>query len=113
MNHALAKTAFLTSIIAYGAFLLFEYLRPGFVQFVFSVHWFLVAVVLTGAWWAMVYQEETHGRLKEVMDRPGLMILGILLMVVLLREGQVFGDFRIVIGLVGLVLPTMIGKFIK
>ena len=92
MNVTIAKTAFLTGLISYGVFLLFEYLRPGFVQYVFSVHWFLLAVIGTGIWLAVVAKDQKS---TNKLWRLVQLIVGLLLMIVMLREGEVFGDFRI------------------
>ena len=39
------KTGFLTSVISYFAFVFFDFLRPGFVSNVFSVHLFLLSAI--------------------------------------------------------------------
>jgi len=125
MHSSIAKITFLTSLISYGVFLLFEYLRPGFVSFVFSIHWFLIVIVGCGIWlcrsealqsegrWVGVYQKEVKGRFEEIGGRLMMLIIGLLLMIILLREGEVFGDFRILIGLAGLVLPFVLARGLK
>ncbi len=110
MQSSIAKTAFLTSLISYGVFLLFEYLRPGFVQYVFSVHWFLVLIIGTGIWYAVVAQD--HAR-RNTLWRLAQLIIGLLLMVVLLREGEVFGDFRILVAVIGLALPFAVARLLR
>jgi hypothetical protein len=110
MQHSIAKTAFLTSLISYGVFLLFEYLRPGFVQYVFSVHWFLVVIIGTGVWWALIAQEQKS---RNKLWRLVQLIVGLLLMIIMLREGEVFGDFRIIMALVGLVLPFVLARGLR
>ncbi|MBT3230662.1 hypothetical protein HN358_02670 [Candidatus Uhrbacteria bacterium] len=110
MNVTIAKTAFLTGLISYGVFLLFEYLRPGFVQYVFSVHWFLLAVIGTGIWLAVVAKDQKS---TNKLWRLVQLIVGLLLMIVMLREGEVFGDFRIVMALVGLVLPFVVARGLR
>ena len=110
MQSSIAKTAFLTSLISYGVFLLFEYLRPGFVQYVFSVHWFLVAIVGTGIWFAVVTKaKKSQNRSWQLVQ----LIIGLLLMTILLREGEVFGDFRIIIALIGFALPFVVVQSLK
>ena len=110
MQANIAKTAFLTSLISYGVFLLFEYLRPGFVSFVFSVHLFLIPIIACGIWLAIVAQDQKS---RNTLWRLVQLIIGLLLMIILLREGEVFGDFRILMALVGLVLPFAVARGLK
>lgn len=107
MKDLIIKTAFLTSFVSYGFFLLCEYLRPGFVSYVFSVHLILIPAIVFGIWWANVA--------IEPKDRSSLwtgfkILAGLLLMIILWREGAVFGDMRIFICLIGLALPFVLSK---
>lgn len=110
MQSEIAKTAFLTSVISYGVFLLFEYLRPGFVQNVFSVHWFLVLIIATGIWYSFISQkQECRCRVWQAAH----LLIGLLLMIILWREGEVFGDFRIFMAIAGLILPMAVARLLR
>ncbi len=52
MNRALAKTTFLTALASFVGFLMLDLARPGFVSRYASVHWFLMAALASGIWWA-------------------------------------------------------------
>ena len=50
-----ARTGFFMSLISYVVFLFLDFVRPGFVSRAFSVHLFLAATLLFGAWWSRLY----------------------------------------------------------
>ena len=50
-----ARTGFFMSLISYVVFLFLDFVRPGFVSRAFSVHLFLAATLLFGAWWSSLY----------------------------------------------------------
>lgn len=54
----LTQTVFLTATLSFVVFLLFDLLRPGFVSNVFSVHWFLLAAIVSGIWWGSVVKDK-------------------------------------------------------
>ena len=106
---SVAPTAFYTSIISYLVFALADYVRPGFVSFTFSVHWFLLAAILSGIWWAYTndaYRERGH--LQRVAGSLGRSLIGLALLVVFWQEGEGFGDLRIFVALVAFFIPWMI-----
>ncbi|HAL50398.1 MAG: hypothetical protein UU40_C0003G0047 [Candidatus Uhrbacteria bacterium GW2011_GWD2_41_121] len=107
MKDVIAKTGFLVSVISYGFFLLCEYLRPGFVSYVFSVHLILIPAIVFGIWWAQVAIERKGRSLMWIVFK---IFVGLLLMIILWREGTTFGDFRIFISLIGLALPFVLLK---
>lgn len=105
MKDLIIKTAFLTSFVSYGFFLLCEYLRPGFVSYVFSVHLFIIPIIIFGVWWSVVTKEQSDRSLIWIGFK---IFVGLLLMIILWREGAVFGDMRIFICLIGLALPFVL-----
>lgn len=54
----LARTLFLTTLVSFLFFLLLDLWWPGFVSKVFSVHWFLVAAIVSGIWWGNVVKNK-------------------------------------------------------
>ena len=50
-----ARTGFFMSLISYVVFFFLDFVRPGFVSRAFSVHLFLAATLLFGAWWSSLY----------------------------------------------------------
>ncbi len=63
-QEAIAETGFFTSLLSYVLFWTLDVLRPGFVARFFSVHVFLVGLIVFGVWWGAVVEEYT--------DRPRL-----------------------------------------
>lgn len=103
----LFRTAYLVSLASYLAFLLFEWLRPGFVSDIFSPHLFLAAAIVFGVLWgrkAMGNEKEEGGM--------GVVIwtLGMLLAWVVWKEGRPLEEFRVLVTLMALVLPFVIYK---
>ncbi|MBU4314906.1 hypothetical protein KJ673_00705 [Patescibacteria group bacterium] len=105
MKILIAKTVLSISLITYGFFLLCEYLRPGFVSFVFSAHLFLIPILVFGIWLSVIEKEDERNKNVSVIFQ---VLLGLLLMLVFWREGEVFGDMRIFMSLAGLLLPFVV-----
>jgi len=110
----IAKTGFYISIISYFAFAFFDYLRPGFVSYVFSVHWFLLAAIIFGIIWASnLISEKNQGIIKRIIIEMSKFIIGVILFVIIWREGEVFGDFRILLALIGFLIPWISMKLLR
>lgn len=102
------KTAFFVSLYSYGIFLLADYVRPGFVSYVFSVHLFLIPILVFGIWLAFLGDEESElSKGAKVFSR---IIFSLILFVVIWREGSVFGDLRLVVAAVGFIVPWVVGS---
>ncbi|MDP2631799.1 MAG: hypothetical protein Q8P30_03485 [Candidatus Uhrbacteria bacterium] len=109
----IAKTGFYTSLIAYVVFALADYWRPGFVSYVFSVHWFLLVSLVFGVMWTLSYrsadvEDEETGKLRMITATLLRSVVGISLLIIVWREGEVFGDFRIFLALVAFALPWLL-----
>jgi len=112
--NAIAKTAFHTSLLSYVLFLLADYVRPGFVSYVFSVHWFLLAAVVTGILWAGRSFEQKEERLFATAWRwCWQLFFGCVLAMLVWQNGDVFGDLRIFITLVGFLIPWMVMRALQ
>ncbi|MFH1632258.1 MAG: hypothetical protein ABIA47_04580 [bacterium] len=113
---AFAKTAFYVSIISYAVFAFADYLRPGFVSYVFSVHWFGVAALVFGVAWGYRYRTTEGTGLQKGRSRVLRMLMvaivkiavGLALLIVIWREGAVFEDLRVFIALVAFFLPWVV-----
>lgn len=111
----IVKTAFCTSVITYVTLFLSDYIRPGFVSYIFSVHLVLIPVILFGVWWAFLETGEQEPEPKSRLWRYGIMALslGLLLAVIFWREGHAFGDFRLVLAAVGFFAPLIILSLLR
>jgi len=106
----IAKTGFLVSLSSYVLFFALDWLRPGFVSDFLSVHLFLLAAIIFGVWWAV--EEPSVIKHSSIVGK----IFGILALVFLSvivgwfawREGRPFADFRPLVALIGLGLPSLI-----
>lgn len=104
--NALAKTGFFVSVISYVFFLFADYARPGFVSSVFSVHVFLIPVIVFGIWFAL--SERDVANVSKLSIVSGVLIrclLSVMLATIFWTEGEVFGDFRLVLAIVVFLLP--------
>lgn len=98
------RTGFLVSCLSYGLFALADYLRPGFVSYVFSVHWFLLAAMVFGVAWAMTADTRAE---RSVAAWPMRIGIAALLFTLFWTEGSVFGDMRILFALTGSAAPLV------
>lgn len=95
-SETLARTIFLTSLVSFVVFLFLDLLRAGFVSNTFSVHWFLLAAIISGIWWSCV--------IKEIKERKWLQNLSVFLLG--LAEIYLAWGFRAALGdFLVLVLP--------
>lgn len=67
VSETLARTVFLTSLVSFVVFLFLDLLRPGFVAKTFSVHWFLLAAIVSGVWWAFVVKEKKEKKKLQLL----------------------------------------------
>ena len=111
----IAKTGFLVSLYSYGVFFLLDVWRPGFVNIVFSVHLFFVAMLFFGIWWGIVAPEaESNGVMWKVMSAVVECIIGCVLALVVWYAGDVFGDMQLVVAFVLLFMPMLVMRgFVK
>lgn len=106
----IARTGFFVSLASYGVFWLLDLLRPGFVARFFSVHLFLLGVILFGVWWGSVVQEyKDRSRIQYAV----LTLCGIFCAVLTWNLGAVFGGWRAIVSAVALIIPVMILRLLK
>lgn len=96
-----SQLGFITFGLTYLGFVFLEYLRPGFVANVFSVHWLLLVTATFGAWWYKA-SSITSGVADVVLTA----FIGLVFAFMVWIEGAVFGDTRLFVTLTALVLPT-------
>ena len=101
------KTAYFTSAVSYLFFLLLEWLRPGFVSYVFSPHLFLAAAILFGVLWGRREQEE-RGAPMGARAKLFFIFLGLLLAWIVWQEGRALEEFRVLVTLIALLTPSTI-----
>lgn len=112
----IAKTGFLTSLTSYAVFTLADFVRPGFVSYVFSVHWFLLSAILFGVWWGFVFKEAENDQ-PNIFGLIGSLFakttLSTVIFLIFWRVGQGFGDMRGFLALTSASLPWLMFSMLK
>ncbi|MCX6714646.1 MAG: hypothetical protein NTX72_02440 [Candidatus Uhrbacteria bacterium] len=106
----IARTGFFVSLVSYAVFWLLDLLRPGFVARFFSVHLFLLGVIVFGVWWGSVVEEYAD---RTRVQYAILALCGIVCAVLTWNLGMVFGGWRVIVSLVALVVPVMVLRLLK
>lgn len=106
----IAKTGFFTSAISYVAFWIVDAIRPGFVARYLSVHLFLLAAIVFGAWWTAT--------VREYRDWPfvqyGVAVtFGIVLASIAWTLGAGFESYRLLAVLAALVTPATVLSLVR
>ncbi len=109
MYQRLLRTAFYTSLATYLILILLEYKSAGFVSYVFSVHWVLLLTLIFGTLYASTRPQPINYRWYYL---PALAI-GLVLAVIMWRQGVVFGELRLLLSLGCLILPVWTVSFVK
>jgi len=103
--NVLARTAFVTSLYSYGFFVLADYIRPGFVSYVFSVHLWLIPIFFFGILWGFVYEPSERKIVIKAFSVFSCLIVATSLSFIVIREASFLGDFQLVIALVVFLTP--------
>ncbi len=90
-QESVARTGFFTSVISYGIFLALDLARPGFVSRAFSVHLFLLAAILFGAWWSSFADAKKP---RSVLTHLLSALFALLAAVLVWNLGETLGDLR-------------------
>ena len=102
-----------TSWITYGLLLLLEWIRPGFVSYVFSPHLFLfISIILTTVFVGLHKPKCNH---DHNLDTPKKILIGLFAIIFCLFawvESKGMGDLRFLISLGALLTPIMIGSML-
>jgi hypothetical protein len=96
----IAKTLFYTSITSYVIFAFAEYIRPGFVSYHFSLHWFLLPLLIGAFFW-----KEEIGKSNRLIATILRIVISATVFAIVWSEGAVFGDLRLVVALCAFALP--------
>lgn len=110
LETSVAGTAFTAFSAAYAAFWLAELARPGFVSRFLSVHLFLLAAVVSGAWYAV--------RVERYRDRPLMQyacafLLAPLAAYAMWRLGEGFGDGRLLAAALAAAVPPIVVPLLR
>lgn len=100
----IARTGFLTSVISYLAFWMFDLMNPGFVSRYFSVHMFLLCTIIFGCWWSIVLDEYTQ---RPFVHMVVSVTLGLLLAVLTWRSVELLSGYKTALSFIGFVLPIL------
>ncbi|MBT5807645.1 hypothetical protein HOI18_00010 [Candidatus Uhrbacteria bacterium] len=106
----IARTGFLTSLVSYITFWLFDIIQPGFVSRYFSVHIFLLGAVIFGLWWSSA--------MDDYIERPGIQLLfalvfGILLAVLTFALSKDMSGYRLILSLISFTIPWIVLRLLK
>ncbi len=105
------RTGYFTSVGSYFAFLLLEWLKPGFVSNVFSPHLFLAVAIALGILWG--WKKEWRNEKYELGIQVTAWLLGFVFAWVAWTIGRPLEEFRVLITLVAVVTPFLICRIIQ
>ena len=109
---SLARTAYLVSCVSYLVFLFLEWLRPGFVSYVFSPHLFLAAAIVFGVLWG--WKGDGGWKLEAgIRGKVVALIVGLLLAWVVWTMGRSLEEFRILVTLAAFLTPFTIYRLLS
>ena len=112
MTSRIARTIFLTSVFAYAGFAFIDYVEPGVVSDVVSVHLWLLPIIVSGILWATKSKVESPKSKESFPISSSLylcisLLLGLAIGTILWHNGNMFGDFRLLLALAAAALPTI------
>lgn len=109
---AVFRTGYLVSFASFIVFFVLEWLRPGFVTHVFSVHWFLFSAVVFGVLWMRSLSSTPVTRFQAPAIL-GVSLLSILFAVFAWVNGQPFEDLRLLVTLAAFMVPWVVFGLLK
>ncbi len=104
----LFRTAFLVCIFSTLGFAYLDYLEPGFVGFVFSVYWWLAAAIVFGVLWGVSEKKQVVSGLVTRYSLFATLVLGLALAGIVWHNGEVFGDFRLLLAVCIATMPSFL-----
>ncbi len=107
----ITRTTFLTTLASYLMFLLAEYFRPGFVSFIFSVHWFLLPLFVFALLWMRF--DSANMKTPRVIKFVLFIITSLLLFILVWRETEVLADARVFLALIAALTPWIIERLLS
>ena len=106
----IAKTGFLTALVSYISFWFVDLMQPGFVSRYFSVHIFLLAMVVFGLWWAQEIEEYEE---KPLIQAVIAGLSGIAVAVLIWGASEGLDEYRAALVVIGFITPWFILKALK
>lgn len=106
----ISRVGFLTSLSSYALFWLADALRPGFVARYLSVHVFLLAAALFGAWWAASVRSYADWALAQYAIA---LVAGVACAVVVWNVGEGFGPYRLLAVACAALVPAAVVAVIR
>lgn len=110
VREEIAKTGFLTAFVSYIVFWGADLLKPGFVSRYFSVHIFLLAMVVFGIWWGHEIEEYCE---KPLVQSTAAIISGIVVAVLIWGASSGLDSYRAALVIMGFVTPLLVLKVLK
>lgn len=109
-QEAIAETGFFTSLLSYVLFWTLDVFRPGFVARFFSVHVFLVGLIVFGVWWGAVVEEYTD---RPRLQHAVLVLCGLCVGVLTWNLSSAFGSWRIIMSALAFLIPLLFFRLLK
>ena len=106
MTTRLLRTIFLTSVFSYIGFVYLDYLEPGVVSDVASVHFWLIPIIVSGILWTMK-EKGVNASSSRMRGSITAILLGLVLGTILWHNGTMFGDFRLLLAISVAALPSV------
>ncbi len=106
----ISRTGFFVSVVSYLSFWFADTLRPGFVARYFSVHVFLISILVFGVWWSRSVDSYVD---RLSMQRIAAVIIGIVLAYITWTTGKGLVGLRFLMVVLALMTPTIILKLIR
>lgn len=106
MTTRILRTVFLTSAFAYIGFAYLDYLEPGVVSDVMSVYLWLVPIVISGIFWARASATTSSPHHSSIITFASAVLIGLALGGIVWHNGDMFGDFRLLLALGAVALPA-------
>lgn len=95
---------FRVSAISYVVFFVADYVRPGFVSMVFTVHWLLIPLLISFVGVMMMGDTQKSMRI----ERMSASLFSVLLVFLVWKERLVFDDFFLLALVAGAMLPFLL-----
>ena len=106
----IAKVGFFTSATSYVSFWIVDAIRPGFVARYVSVHLFLLASIVFGAWWTMAVRAYRDWPFAQYVVAT---FFGIVLSTVAWNLGAGFESYRLLAVVAALVTPATVLSLVR
>ncbi len=113
MNIRILRTIFLTSVFGYMGFAYLDTQEPGLISDVMSVHLWLLPIVVSGVWWAIVEEkvksekEKASSHISSSLHLFISLTIGLVFGGLVWHNGDMFGDFRLLLALGAAALPAV------